>query len=545
MKDVLMSGNTIDIITVIGYFVIILALGFWSGRGKRDSAGQYFISKGMLAWWAIGAAYVATGLNSEQLVGMNGMGYMIGLPLVNHYLIVVIVYSALMFVFFPLYLRNNIITMPHYLGRRFDLRSQHTFTVLLVLSYIFLNLAVVLYGGAKLFEGVYGVPVWLGVLILGLIAGIYTVYGGMTSMINTAVFQFVLIFAAGSVLFVLGYLKLPHGWSDIVNNAPCGFHLMKPMDYPVMPWHAVVLAVFNLFLFYSCINQALVQRGFGAKTEWDVKMAIIFAAAFVLLRPFLEIIPGMIARALAYTGFDEFLVSKKQIDNVYPMLIANLVPAGLKGLIVVGILAAVMSTISAYLNSISTLFTYDIYKKWINKQATDDNLVRTGVLSTFVLMTFSILYAPLIGRFGGIFMYFQTVSAYIAVPVATCFLFGMFWKRTTSAAAFVVMITGIPLGLLIQLVIIPLLFSSGIIASYGLNNFYVTCGITQIFCVLIIVGTSLLTEPGNQDEIKPLLWSVKYLKLPENEKKKPFWQSAWFWWGLMVIIYLGFYYMWW
>lgn len=540
-----MNGSTLDIITVIAYFVIILGIGFWSGRDKQNSAADYFISKKSLPWWAIGAAYVATGLNSEQLIGMNGMGYMIGLPLVNSYLIAIFVYTALIFIFFPLYLRNDIVTMPQYLGKRFSNQCQNVFSIMLLLSYIFLSLAVVLYGGAKLFEIIYGVPIWLGVLILGVIAGIYTLYGGMTSMINTSVFQFVLMFIAGGILFLLGYLQLPHGWSDIVNNAPGGFHLMQPMDYPIMPWHAVLFAFFNLQLFYSCINQALVQRGFGAKTEWDVRMAIIFALGFVLLRPFLEVLPGMMARALAYTGNSKFLVSADQIDNVYPMLIENLIPVGLKGFILVGILASVMSTISAFLNSISTLFTYDVYKKWIDKDANDKKLVKVGVLSTFGLMIFSVLYAPVIGKLGGIFLYFQTASTYLAVPVATCFLFGMFWKRTTSAAALAVMIGGIPLALLIQLVIIPFLFSAEVIHKYSLTNFYVSCGITQFFCVIIIVVVSLYTKPKKNEEIISLIWTRKLLKLPANEARRPLWKSVWLWWSIMVIIYAIFYYMWW
>ncbi len=540
-----MNVNTLDIITIIAYFVITLGIGFWAGRDKQKSAADYFISKKSLPWWAMGAAYVATGLNSEQLIGMNGMGYMIGLPLVNSYLIAIFVYTALIFFFFPLYLRNGIVTMPQYLGRRFNNQCQNVFSILLLLSYIFLSLAVVLYGGAKLFEIIYRVPVWLGVLVLGVVAGIYTLYGGMTSMISTSVFQFILMFVAGGILFILGYLQLPDGWSDIVKNASGGFHLIQPMDYPIMPWHAVLFAFFNLQLFYSCINQALVQRGFGGKTEWDVRMAIIFALVFVLIRPFLEVLPGIMAKALAVTGNDKFLVSADQIDNVYPILIENLIPAGLKGLILIGILASVMSTISAFLNSISTLFTYDVYKKWINKNADDKKLVKVGVLSTFGLMLFSVLYAPIIGKLGGIFIYFQTASTYLAVPVATCFLFGMFWKRTTPSAALAVMIGGIPLGLLIQLAIIPLLFTTEVIHKYSLTNFYVSCGITQFFCAIIIVGVSLYTKPRKNEEIISLTWTKKLLKLPENEARRPFWQSVWLWWSILVIIYAIFYYMWW
>lgn len=540
-----MSASTIDILTIVGYFVIIIVIGVWSSRGKKEDAAQYFTSKGMLPWWAIGAAYVATGLNSEQLIGMNGMGYLVGLPLVNSYLIAVFVYTALIFVFFPLYLRNNIVTMPQYLGERFDKRSQDVFGILLLLSYVLLSLAVVLYGGAKLFEVIYDIPLWQGILVLGVISGVFTIFGGMSSMINASVFQFVLMFLAGGILFYLGYTKLENGWQDIADHAPGGFHLMQPMDTPIMPWHAVLFSLFNLQLFYSCINQALVQRGFGAKTEWDVRMAIVFALAFVLLRPFLEIFPGMMARALAHTGYPEFAVTADQVDDVYPMLIANLIPVGLQGLILVGILATIMSTVSAFLNSISTLFTYDVYKKWINRQATDKQLVRVGMWCTFGLMAFSVLYAPVIGKLGGIFIYFQSLSTYLAVPVATCFLAGMFWKRATPAASLTVLIVGIPLGALIQLVLIPLLFPKDVISAYNLDNFYVTGGITQFFCVAIMVVVSLYTRPRIAAEISGLTWTSKLLKLPENEPGRPWWQSVWLWWGMMATIYLVLYILWW
>jgi len=535
----------LDIATIAGYFIIIIFIGIWSARGKKENAAQYFTSKGMLPWWAIGMAYVATGLNSEQLIGMNGMGYLIGLPLVNSYLIAILVYTALIYCFFPLYLRNNIVTMPQYLGERFDKRSQDVFSVLLLLSYVFLSLAVVLYGGAKLFEVIYDIPLWQGILVLAVVSGVFTITGGMTSMVNASVFQFILMFLGGGILFYLGYNKLPNGWQDIMDHAPGGFHLMQPIDTPIMPWHAVLFSLFNLQLFYSCINQTLVQRGFGAKTEWDVRMAIVFALAFVLLRPFLEIFPGMIARALANTGYPEFAVTPDQVDNVYPMLIANLIPTGMRGLILVGILAAIMSTISAFLNSISTLFTYDVYKKWVNTQATDKQLVRVGMWCTVALMAFSVLYAPVIGKLGGIFIYFQSLSTYLAVPVATCFLAGMFWKRATPAASLVVLIVGIPSGALIQHVLIPTLFSEATIAAYGLANFYVTGGVTQFFCVLIMIAVSLKSQPRTVTEINSLIWTPQLLRLPLNEPRRPWYQSVGLWWGVMALTYLLLYILWW
>lgn len=548
-----MNYSIIDILVIAAYFIALLGIGFWKGRGKQDDSGQYFIAKGTLPWWVIGAAYVATGMNTEQLIGLNGMGYTIGLTMINWCLVAMFVYPLLVYVFFPVYLRNQIYTMPQYLGRRFNSSCENLFSLILLVSYVFLNLAVVFYGGAKLLEVVFGLDLVWGLLILALVAGIYTMYGGMSSMVYAAVIQFLLIFVSGFVLFWLAYSQLPNGWSDIVTHAPGGFHVIQPANYSVLwngdalttiPWTAIPATILGLHLFYSCINQALVQRGFGAKTEWDVRMAILIAGFFVLLRPFIEIIPGMIYRALVLGG-DGSYPAPTEIDAVFPMLIQHLVPVGLKGLIIVGILSSVMSTIAAFLNSISTLFTFDVYKKWFRPEATDRELVRVGVLSTLALMIFAVVYSPVIGKMGGIFHYFQSIATYVAVPIATVFLFGMFWKRTTSAAAFITMIVGIPFGVLLHKILIPWLCSPGLIAEYSLDNFFIVSGITQIFCAVGLVALSLVTTPRDPEEIKTFLWSPRLLKLPDDEPRHSWYASSWFWCVLLVMSCTSLYVLWW
>ena len=548
-----MAYSIIDILIIVAYFVTLLAIGFWKGRGKQDDSGQYFIAKGTLPWWVIGAAYVATGMNTEQLIGLNGMGYTIGLTMINWCLVAMFVYPLLVYVFFPVYLRNQIYTMPQYLGRRFNSSCENLFSLILLVSYVFLNLAVVFYGGAKLLEVVFGLDLIWGLLILALVAGLYTMYGGMSSMVYAAVIQFILIFVSGFALFWLAYNQLPNGWSDIVTHSPGGFHLIQSADYNVIwngkslttiPWTAIPATILGLHLFYSCINQALVQRGFGAKTEWDVRMAILIAGFFVLLRPFIEIIPGMIYRALVLGG-DGSYPAPSEIDAVFPMLIQHLVPVGLKGLIIVGILSSVMSTIAAFLNSISTLFTFDVYKKWFRPDATEKELVRVGVLATLALMVFAVLYSPVIGMMGGIFHYFQSIATYVAVPIATVFLFGMFWKRTTSIAAFLTMIVGIPFGVLLHKILIPWLCSPKLIADYSLDNFFIVSGITQIFCAVGLIVISLLTKSRDPEDIKTLIWTPALLKLPASDPKHPWYTSSWFWCILLVIACTSLYILWW
>jgi len=199
-------------------------------------------------------------------------------------------------------------------------------------------------------------------VVLRIVSGMVVVYGGMSSMVYASVLQFLMIFGSGLLLFALAYFKLPNGWSDVIAYSPCEFYLFKPTDYPEIPWHAFVLTILNLQLFYCCINQALVQRGFGGKTEWDVRMAIIVAGFAVFLRPFVEVFPGMIARTLAFSGYSQFDLGvteglscyQMDLESVLPLLVNHFVWPGFIGLMVVGVLSSVMSTISALLNSIST-----------------------------------------------------------------------------------------------------------------------------------------------------------------------------------------------
>ena len=533
--------NTVDILTLCAYFIIVLAIGFFKGRGKRQDTKSFFTARQTLPWWVIAAAFVATGMNTEQLVGQNGMAYKIGLPLLNWYFIAFVVYSLLMFVFLPVYLRSGIMTMPEYLGRRFDRKCQDVFTVILILSYVFMNLAVIFYGGAKLLEGIFGLDIWLGVILIGIVAGLYTMYGGMSSAAWAAVFQFGLIFISGFYLMYLAWRALPGGWSAAVEAAPCGFHLMKGADYPTIPWQAVPLTIFGIHLYYSCVNQSLVQGCFGAKTEWDARIGLIVAGFFVLLRPFVEFFPGLFCRAIAAVD-PAFDMTAASPDDVLPKMIHLLVPVGFQGLILIGVLASVMSTISALLNSISTLFTMDVYKRWIEPTASEKRLVTVGTIATCILMIFSIAFSPCIGFLsGGIFDYFQTLASYVTVPLATVFLLGILWKRATAAGAFTVLILGIPLGLMVSKFFVPYYFEPETIKALSLDNPFVNGAITQVLCIVLMIAVSLITSPLPSEQVKPLTFSLDKLRLPADEPQRPFFARVGFWWSLFVLTYIGIY----
>ncbi len=252
----------------------------------------------------------------------------------------------------------------------------------------------------------------------------------------------------------------------------------------------------------------------------------------------------MIARALSVVDY-RFDLGSQPIDNVFPLLIKELIPGGLRGLILVGILASVMSTISALLNSIATLYTLDVHQKWLRPEADERELVRVGTAATFVLVLFSIFYSPLVGKIGGsIFNYFQTGAAYFAVPIATVFLFGFFWRRATGAASLFTLITGIPLGFGLAW-LLPVALPSGVVADYGLDNRYIVSGLTQVVCAVLFVIVSLCTRPEPEAAITSLLWSRDCLRRPAGEPRRPWIESIGFWWAVFLLAYLSVYYLLW
>jgi SSS family solute:Na+ symporter len=313
------------------------------------------------------------------------------------------------------------------------------------------------------------------------------------------------------------------------------------------------------------MNQSMVQRGFGARSEWDVRIAVILVGFAVFFRPFIEILPGMMARALFLAGVrPEFALQGKTVDDVYPLIIRTLVKPGLKGIVLCGVLSAVLAAISALLGSISTLLTFDVYKRWLRKTAGDRELVRVGVVATLLLMVFAVVYAPIVERLGGIFIYFQTTATLLAVPVATVFLFGIFWRRATPAAALATLLVGIPSGFLLMVLLgavgfgrqeTPWLYERlpGLIGflhahlpladpawlkSWGLDNFFVESGINQAMLCVLMVAVSLATRPRPLAEIRPLLWTKEVLFLPKDEPKRPLWQSVGLWWVVFASFYL-------
>ncbi|MCD6308176.1 MAG: hypothetical protein J7M24_04185, partial [Candidatus Latescibacteria bacterium] len=258
------------------------------------------------------------------------------------------------------------------------------------------------------------------------------------------------------------------------------------------------------------------------------------------LRACLEILGVMICRALG-TFDPRFNLDAEPVDNVFPVLIRELIPAGLRGLILAGILSSVMSTISAFLNSISTIFTLDVYKKWINPTAGERTLVRVGTIATLVLMLFSVFYSPFVGIIGGgIFNYFQMLASYIAVPIATVFLVGVLWKRATPAAALTVMVAGIPIGVGVSQ-LIPAVVPADTVARLSLDNFFVTSGITQALCIALMAAVSLATEPKPIDDIRTLLFTKDTIRLPKDETPRPFSRSVALWWGIFVAVYVVLY----
>jgi SSS family solute:Na+ symporter len=520
-----MMGNMIDPTILVIYLVIILGVGVYFGRKKKETSADYFKAEKKLPWFVIGASFVATGMNTEQMVGMVGMAYKHGIVVANWDWIFFPIYTLLIWVFLPIYLRGRVSTIPEYLENRFNPACRNVLAIVVVLGYVFINLSTVLYAGALIIERLIGFPLLWGILALALIAVIHVALGGLETVAWVNLLQFGILICGGFLLFLLGLNATGMSWSEVVGDDPIRASLIQPINHPIIPWTAVVICPFTVGIWYSCTNQFLVQQCLGAKKEWDARMGIVLAGFVTIFRPLIEIFPGMIAHKL-------FVLENP--DHAFAALIDEVIPVGLKGIVVAGILAAVLSTIESILNATSTVFTLDIYKKFFDKTAVDKKLVRVGRITMIAVMLIAVCWAPQISKFGSIFEYFQKFVAYIASPMAAVFLMGMLWKRTNSTAAITVMVVGIPISFVLEK-ILP-----------ADMNFFNLAAITWAICIVLLAVISLATKAPGREKIEGMLWHKSMLKLLQAEGGSvSFYKAPWFWWTFVGVIVAAIYVVYW
>ncbi|OGD39988.1 MAG: Na+/glucose cotransporter [Candidatus Aminicenantes bacterium RBG_19FT_COMBO_58_17] len=584
-----MGLQTLDWITLSLYFALIMGVAWWVIRKRKDTAADYFLAGRNLGWWLVGASIFASNIGSEHLVGLAGTGATDGVAMA-HYELHAWCLLVLAWVFVPFYARSLVFTMPEFLERRFSSHSRYVLSIVSLITFVVSKMAVGIFAGGVVFATLLpevhlhlaGLEVnsfWIGSVLVIVLTGLYTMLGGLRAVAYNDAIQVVILVLGSAVLTIYGLVKLG-GWDQL--RALCGsdmFNLWKPLIppgvegtwAPVMikdvagqvvkqawyfngyyPWLGMLFCAPIIGLWYWCTDQYIVQRALAAPDERTARRGSIFAGILKLLPVYLFIIPGMIAYALAKSGKVpglEVMVSPDgspiphQAQAAFPLMVKHMLPAGLRGLVVAGLLSALMSSLAGVFNAASTLITVDLYSKW-KSRASQHQIVRAGRIATAVMVFIALMWIPVIQGGRGLYNYLQAVQGYLAPPIFVVFFFGVFWKRLNAKGCLWALIVGFTLGLSRMLVDTPVslgLFgyadAARTIANgypegsflWIVNNIYFQyfSVLITIVSIVVMVAVSYLTREPDYEKIKSLAYGTS----TDDDRRRT--RASWDWRDLL------------
>src|SRR5687768_3088993 len=439
------SLGTLDWSVVIAYFLLVFGVAIWATRRERTAnttATGYFLAGRHAGWFIVGASLFASNIGAEHLVGLAGTGAASGVAVAQFEVIASFMLLILGWVFVPFYLRSGVFTMPEFLERRYSKGARWYLAIVSIIAYVLTKISVTIAAGGIVFESLMGVNFWTGALVVVIATGAYTIFGGLTAVLYTDLLQlFVLI--GGAVAVTVAGLGALGGWGEMVATVgPDFMDMWRPASDPDFPWTGILFGAPILGVWYWCTDQFIVQRVLSARDLDQARRGTIFGGFLKLLPLFLFVIPGLIAAALARQG----RLQLETPDQALPALVAALLPVGFRGLVVAGLLAALMSSLSAVFTSCATLITWDVYRE-MRPKASDRQLVIVGQASTAVLVGLGLLWIPLMRLISGqLYQYLQSVQAYLSPPIAAVFLLGVFWRRANAAGAMTALLLGFVLG---------------------------------------------------------------------------------------------------
>jgi SSS family solute:Na+ symporter len=549
--------TTIDWMAIAAYFGLLVALTWWSIRHSQDTADDYFLAGRDLGWLVVGASIFASNIGSEHLVGLAGSGATSGVALA-HYELHAWCLLVLGWMLVPFYMRSRVYTMPEFLERRFSAASRWVLSLISLVAYILTKMAVGIFAGGIVFGtlvpelrldigGAVFNSFWIGSVLVVLLTGLYTVVGGLRAVAYTEAVQTAILIVGSLLLTLFGLLKLG-GWSELrAVLDPDMFNLWKPLIPPGVegtwapvketgrmawyfntnyPWVGMLFCAPIIGLWYWCTDQYIVQRALGAPNEREARRGTIFAAFLKLLPVFIFIIPGMIALALARTarvaGLEAMVDANGQVvapvaQAAFPLLVQHVMPAGLRGVVVAGLLAALMSSLAGAFNASATLFTIDFYRP-LHPGASQAQLVWIGRAATTVMVIIGLLWIPVIQGARGLYEYLQGMQAYLAPPIFAVFFFGVTMKRLNGAGCLAALIVGFVVGLFRLVVDTPVtLRMAGYEQGYPagslfwiVNNIYFQYYSLLIFIVssAVLIGVSYATSPPPDRQLVGLTYAT-------------------------------------
>ena len=507
---------TLDWIVIAAYFALTFIIAVWvTVREKsRDTSTDYFLAGRNIGWFIVGASLFASNIGSEHLVGLAGTGAASGMAVGQFEVLASLILLILGWVFVPFYLKSGVFTMPEFLERRYSSGARWYLAIVSIIAYVLTKISVTIAAGAIVFEALMGIDFWTGAMIVVVATGIYTVFGGLRAVLYTDMIQmFVLI--GGAVVVTLVGLNALGGWGEMVSTAGPGFlEMWKPVSDPNFPWTGILFGAPILGVWYWCTDQFIVQRVLSAKNQDDARRGTIFAGYLKLLPLFIFVVPGVVAYSLAQRG----LITLERPDQALPTLVGALMPAGLRGIVVAGLLAALMSSLSAVFNSCSTLITWDVYKK-LHPAASERRLVLIGQASTAVLVGLGLLWIPLMRLISGqLYQYLQSVQAYISPPIAAVFLLGVLWRRVNSQGAMAALITGFVLGVGRLIAELNRDGLTGWLHTYATINFLHFAILLFVICTVILIAVSLVTAPPAPEKVAGITFATADRSIEEGSR---------------------------
>lgn len=499
--------GTLDFAVIALYFVAVFAIAWWATMKEKadgETSAGYFLAGKEAGWFVIGASLFASNIGSEHLVGLAGTGAVSGVAVGQFEILASLILLILGWLFVPFYLKSGVFTMPEFLERRYSSGARTYLAWVSILGYVLTKISVTIAAGGIVFEALLGIDFWTGALVVVVATGIYTLTGGLRAVLYTDMMQmFVLI--AGSIAVTVSGLYAVGGWDSLQASAGSGFFDMwKPMSDPDFPWTGILFGAPILGVWYWCTDQFIVQRVLSAKNEDHARRGTIFGGFLKILPLFLFVIPGVIAHSLAQSGQIEL----SNPDQALPVLIGHLLPVGFRGLVVAGLIAALMSSLSSVFNSCSTIFTFDVYKK-IRPQSSEKNLIMVGRIATGLLIVFGIIWIPLIKTISGtLYKYIQSVQAYISPPIAAVFLLGIFFKRLNGRGAMASLMTGFVLGVSRLILEVNKDSLDGFFYSYADINFLHFAIFLFAICSAVLVGVSLTSAAPSDEKLADVTYAT-------------------------------------
>lgn len=479
-----------DTILFVLYGVVILFVGNWLARskGKERNSKDYFFANKTLPWYLVGSSIIAANISAEQFIGMSGSGYAIGLAIATYEWIAALMLIVVAKYFLPVFVKYEIYTMPQFLALRYDNRIKSILAVFWLGLFIFVNLSSILYLGALTLKTIYGIPMIYGITGLAIFSLLYTLLNGLKAIASTDIIQVFFLLTGGLITTYIAVNKvggdngIMEGFRTMYEQIPDKFHMIIHKSNPNYKYLPGIRAIFGGIwiagIYYFGANQYIIQKAFGAKNLQEAQKGMVFSGYLKLILPFVVVIPGIAAFALnADIG---------KPDEAYPWLLENLVPAGIKGLIFAALIAAIVSSFSAIINSTSTIFTMDIYKAHFKPKASEKSLVTVGRISSVLAMTIAVFVAGNLGTLEQAFQFIQEYTGMVSPGITAIFVLGLYWKKTTARAALWGTLLSIPISAAIKYFFIEMPFLDQMLVSFF---------VTALVIVLVSLSGKNKTDP--------------------------------------------------